>query len=280
MNIIRIIAVGIFVILIQYCKNTEEKYNKNMRNILEQFRQTEFPVLNKKQHEQWMFYKAIYRNEVDMVQVYLDKGFDPNYCHGECGWIDSNPLAVVTETFYDTYSRYLRGEKIVEPIPDVETLQVLMTGGADINRRPYIWDRVHRYNNNDLEDHWCTRGTVNGVRQGEETDMKVFFIKDVNRIIEAFLKAGADPDMLGHPYPFSWEALKARITDEQAKEYFAKGSRAINEAIEKGIAWESQVDLLLKYTVLDEESLKAAERSNDPEMVKKIQMLWEVQKSK
>jgi hypothetical protein len=102
----------------------------------------------------------------------------------------------------------------------------------------------------------------------------------VNRIIEAFLKAGADPDLPGHPYPFSYEAMKARITDEQAREYFSKGTRAINEAIAKGMAWESLVDLLLAYTQLDEESLKAAERSNDPAMVRKIQKLWQVQKMK
>ena len=41
------------------------------------------------------------------------------------------------------------------------------------------------------------------------------FMSDANRLIEAFLKAGADPDKLGHPYPFSYEAVKARILSFQ-----------------------------------------------------------------
>jgi hypothetical protein len=52
------------------------------------------------------------------------------------------------------------------------------------------------------------------------------------------------------------------------------GTRAINIAMEKGIKWESRVDLLLQCTKLYEESLKAAERSHNSEMVKKITKLW------
>jgi hypothetical protein len=274
-----IILSGVFGILIsivsQSCKNKNGHYNQNMRDPIESFRRTEIPL--KSDAEQWLFYDAIYGEESDKVQAYLNKGFDPNYCHGECGWVDSNPLAVVAESFYNTYWRTFRGEKIPYPIPDIATLEVLVAGGADVNMRPYIWDRVRIHNNKDLNSLWGS-SSVNGKPDGIEADMKDCFIKDANRVLEAFLKAGANPDMLGHPYPFSPEAMKARITDEQAKGYFAKGTRAINEAIEKGLAWESQVDLLLKYTNLDEESLKAAERSNDPAMVKKIQKLWKAQR--
>jgi hypothetical protein len=223
------------------------------------------------------FYNVIYREEPDEVQKHIDYGLDPNYCYGECGWVDSNPLDIVAYGHYSTYYIHLFGDEIPDPIPDVATLQVLITGGADINRRPYIWERVYRFSNKGLKRRWqsdsiaCTPGVV-------EKELKAYYIKDANRILEAFLKAGADPDKLGHAYPYSSEAMKARIADEQAKEYFAKGTRAINEAIEKGIAWESQVDLLLKYTNLDEESLKAAKRSNDPAMVKKIQKLWKAQR--
>lgn len=206
-------------------------------------------------------------------------GLDPDYCLGECGWGDSNPLAVVSEGFYTTYYRTLRGDSIPDPTPDIATLQALVTGGADVNKRPYIWDRVYRHTNKRLNNKWKS-ARVDGKPVGVEEDVKRYYIRDVNRIIAAFLKAGADPDLLGHPYPFSYEAMKAKITDEQAQEYFSKGTRAINEAIAKGMAWESQVDLLLEYTQLDEESLEAAKRSNDPEMVKKIQILWQKQNTK
>jgi hypothetical protein len=102
-------------------------------------------------------------------------------------------------------------------------------------------------------------------------------VADANRLLEAFLKTGTDPDKLGHPYPFSSDAMDVKITDKQANEYFVQGTRAVNVAIEKGILWESQVDLLLQYTKLDEESLKAAERSNDPVMIEKIKNLWKEQ---
>ena len=101
------------------------------------------------------------------------------------------------------------------------------------------------------------------------------YVKDANRVLRALLEAGADPDKLGHPYPFGFDWKVPFLTDKKANKYFAQGTRAINEAIEKGIIWESQVDLLLKYTSLDEESLKAADRSNDPAMIEKIQKLWQ-----
>ena len=265
-SIIVIIVVSVILIGIVFssCKNNDTG------------RKISLPILTKL--EQRSFYNAIYGEKPGEVQIYLNNGLDPNYCHGECGWADSNPLAVVAESGYITYYKHLLGEKIPNPTPDVATLQVLVAGGADVNRRPYIWDRVYRWNNKDINNTWDGY-FVDGKPVGSEKDYKAFYIKDANRIIEAFLKAGADPDKLGHPYPFSWEAMEARITDEQAREYFSKGTGAINEAIEKGMAWESQVDLLLQYTQLDEESLKAAERSNDAAMVKKIQKLWEARTS-
>jgi hypothetical protein len=99
-------------------------------------------------------------------------------------------------------------------------------------------------------------------------------------VLEAFLKAGADPDKRGHPYPYSYEAMRNRITDEEADEYFAQGTRPINEAIKKGIRWERQVDLLLQYTVLDEDSLIAARESRDPAMIEKITKLWDEQNAR
>jgi len=274
MNYIKITISSLLVgIVLQSCQNKEKHSNDSSKKI-------EVSInLNTDKKQQRQFYNAVYRQEPKEVKEFLDRGFDPDYCLGECGWGDSNPLAVVAEGFYTTYYRMLDGEEIPEPSPDVATLQVLVKGGADVNRRPYIWDRVYRFNNKKLNTEWGSV-IVNGKPIGDEKDVRAFYIKDVNRIIEAFLKAGADPDLPGHPYPFSREAINVRITDEQAKEYFSKGTRAINEAIAKGMAWESQVDLLLKYTSLDEESMKAAERSNDPAMISKIEKLWCAQEEK
>lgn len=42
--------------------------------------------------------------------------------------------------------------------------------------------------------------------------------------------------------------------------------------------WESQVDILLEYTKLDEASLAAARESGDPAMAAKIAALWRKQR--
>ncbi len=223
-------------------------------------------------------YNAVYQRQIEWTKEILANGADPNYCRGESGWVDSNPLNVVSESHYTTYYRRLRGEVIPEPALDVAIFTLLIEAGADINRRPYIWNRVHLYKHEDFNRLWKSV-MVNGEYVGVEADLKESSIKDANRLLEAFLKAGADPDKLGHPYPFSSEAMYARITDEEADTYFAQGTRAINEAIKKGMAWESQVDLLLQYTSLDEKSLEAAQESNDPAMIEKIHTLWQEQQN-
>jgi hypothetical protein len=112
----------------------------------------------------------------------------------------------------------------------------------------------------------------------EEADKeKAGFVQDANRLIKAFLEAGADPDQLGNQYPYRPYQKDKYMSDEEANSYFAQGTRAINEAIKKGMVWESQVDLLLQYTKLDEASLEAARESNDPVMVEKIERLWHEQ---
>lgn len=212
--------------------------------------------------------------QVNEVNRLLLQGADPNKCIGEFGWIDNNPLFVIP-----TYLTLWRDEgEIQVPFPDSEILNLLLDAGADINARPYVWFKVFAYDNDNIK-----RIKEQKKYQGELDENPIYkrdvetLMNDVNRFIDALLKAGANPDALGHPYPFSHEAISNRITDIQAKEYFARGTRAINVAIEKGIIWESQVDLLLQYTKLDEESLKAAECSNDPAMVEKINRLWEIQ---
>jgi hypothetical protein len=232
-----------------------------------------------KQHNPYYFYRALYTNDAELVKRFLEAGTDPNYCRGENGWVDSNPLKVLAESFYNTYDYgYGSRPKVVpDPVPDVEIFWLLLNAGADINKLPYIWDRVFIYSNQSLDRkrQRIIRDIASGNAALEEE--KRTFIKDANRLLEAFLKAGADPDKLGHPYPFGYDWKVPFLTDKKANKYFSKGTRAINIAIEKGIVWESQVDLLLQYTTLDEESLKAAERSGDPAMVEKINALWKKQ---
>jgi len=220
----------------------------------------------------YYFYNALYQDDVDLVRRFLEAGSEPNKCRGENGWVDSNPLKVAAEGFYNTFDfrNNVPKDNIPEPAPDVEIIQLLVSAGADVNRLPYIWDRVYRYS----EPSNLPRDPV--VAQ-LRTDA---FVKDANRVLSAFLEAGADPDKLGHPFPFGYDWKVPFLTDKKANKYFMQGTRAINIAIEKGIVWESQVDLLLQYTKLDEESLKAAERSNDPAMMEKINRLWEIQQDK
>ncbi len=233
----------------------------------------------------WGFYNSIYRATMGFesqpgVHYYLENGYDPNYCRGEVGWCDSNPLSVVSESSYIAYYRIKRGEEIPDPPPDVAILQLLIEYGADINRRPYVWESVCANNNRWVRslkrDH--ERGTKTFEEMQDEIDS---YVEGANRLLEAFLKAGADPDKLGHPHPFRLDQpysfmgeLLYRMNDKKAEKYFAQGTRAINEAIKKGMVWESQVDLLLQYTTLDEKSLEAAEESNDSAMIEKINTLW------
>lgn len=225
-------------------------------------------------------YHAIYNRDIIKVDNLLKNGADPNYCYGESGWVDSNPLNVVTESFYDTYYRRKRNAIIPNPTPDVKVFELLVEAGADLNRRPYIWNRVNNYDNAFFDKIKDSTRNFNE-KSGKPKDYKEHlnnFIEDSNRILKVLLEAGADPELKGHSYPFSSEALHAHITDKKAKEYFENGSRAINVAIAKGNAWESQVDLLLQYTKLDKESLQAAEKSNDPIMIEKINKLWDIQR--
>jgi hypothetical protein len=230
-----------------------------------------------------MWAAIVWRN-TDALKEYLVLGYDPNQCLGEEGWQSSNPLGMVMRQVYFTYKDNI---SIPPLIPDEAMLNVLVKWGADINKLPFIWLGVYVWNNYNLERiQYHVKGENDGsvieVTQEEADKEKALFVKDVNRLMNAFLEAGADPDKLGHPYPYDpdmntdhyWTDLF--MSDEEANTYFAQGSRPINEVIKKGIVWESQVDLLLRYSSigLDEASLEAAHESNDPAMIGKISRLW------
>jgi hypothetical protein len=231
-------------------------------------------------------WRAIELWNVDKVKQYLEEGYDPNKSRGEQGYRDRNPLDIIAKSFYDTYIRISLEEKIPDIPPDVAILQLLVEAGADVSRRPYIWNRVWTWKNSGL-DYRAKRKNLRRLGRPPETIKEleeyanekiiepIYFINDANRVIEAFLKAGADPDKRGHPYPY--ETMRNDITEEEADDYFAMGTRPINEAIKKGMRWESQIDMLLQYTTLDEDSLVAAQESEDPAMLKKIEKLWKEQ---
>lgn len=223
-------------------------------------------------------YRAIQHFDTDEVMELINKGADPNYCKGEIGWVESNPLGVLS--WYNTRHYFGSTRVNPDPLPDIAIFNILVNAGADINRRPYIWSHVNRVNNEEFE-HIIRHRKINheSMDESDIIDEELQLVDDVNRLIKCFLSAGADPDKLGHPYPYSNNLGVLFLNDKKADKYFSKGTRAINEAIEKGILWERQVDLLLQYTKLDKESLEAAKRSNDPDMIEKINKLWELQQA-
>jgi hypothetical protein len=237
--------------------------------------------------ERWRrkhLYEAVRSLEAEKVREYLSQpGYDPDRCLGVEGWISTNPLNALVRRFYNTYAKqkYLN-ETIPSPVPDIAVFNVLVEGGADINRLPYIWLRVYEWGTffTDPIQKKTTmqfRGKFEATQEEADEEIR-YFIEDANRLIRAFLEAGADPDKLGHPYPFGRQVAEMdNFSDEEANEYFVQGTRPVNEAIKKGMVWESQVDLLLQYTGLDEASLEAARESGDPGMVEKIEKLWQEQ---
>jgi hypothetical protein len=241
-----------------------------------------------RQTEMW---KAIEWYDIDKVKRYLEEGYDPDRSNGDQGYKTRNPLDIVTNGFYTTYAR--RWEEMPDPTPDVAIVRLLVEAGADVNRRPYIWRRVSTYGNwildqevereiNSRSNEWNYYDAPAEAKEkelynydGVEEIVTLYFVNDSNRVLEALLKAGADPDKRGHPYPYN--DAPNNISEEETNKYFAKGTRPINEAIKKGMRWESQVDLLLQYTTVDKDSLKAAKASKDRAMRKKIEKLWKEQ---
>jgi hypothetical protein len=49
-------------------------------------------------------YDSIQRFDTEEVASILSQGADPNYCRGESGWFDSNPLSVIS--WYNTRSYF------------------------------------------------------------------------------------------------------------------------------------------------------------------------------
>ena len=261
----------ILIMLLTGCKanSMEKKYTDIMINALRFIRENPTFGFSEEQMLNRNFYHAItwYESRLDNVKECLENGCDPNYCYGECGWVESNPLMYLSQGTYTTYYRIIDGDDIPNPTPDVQLLLLLLEKGANIHYYPYIYAIVHRNNN--------TKNKVG--------DLLYSYIADCNRILKAFLDNGADVNKKGHPYPFSYEysyeSLKLLPEDayEDVYKYFnsPEATTPLYEAIKKGIVWESQVDLLLEYgATLDESCLEAARLSGDEAMVEKINKLW------
>ncbi|MCR5385664.1 MAG: hypothetical protein K6E69_00950 [Treponema sp.] len=220
------------------------------------------------------FYEAVYGKDFEWVKNHLKAGYDPEKCKGEAGWVDSIPLKVVVETLH---SYIIDGQN-----SDTMIIDLLIQYGADVNRLPYVWDRIYLYNDFDIiEERYKNNYKKDGilyegaVKEKEERE----WVAKINRVIEKLLLAGADPNMKGHPFPFgtSWQLLF--FTDKKAFKYFnsKEATTPLYEAIKKGMKWESQVDLLLKYgATLDESCLEAAKLSGDAAMLEKIEKLLKI----
>lgn len=208
------------------------------------------------------------------VQDYLDTGCDPNYCLNLTeGWQYTNPLML-----FNTAAIYVTYVEENPSYPDIKVFNQLMAAGANINKYPYVWAAVFCRGN------WLIDMTRQSFQEGEitETDMKneiASDIKDTNRVLKLFLDAGADVNRKGSPVPFE-KNICEKISEAKIQKYFNSpdSTSPIYEAIKKGMVWESQVDLLLEYgAILDESCLAAAKLSGDEAMIKKVKTLLELQ---
>lgn len=207
------------------------------------------------------------------VKDYLAAGLDPDYCLKMYdGWQFRNPLMLFCSDFL--LLSYYEKDYIL-PNYDVEVFNQLINAGADINKYPYIWANVYLHNDDMIRifkrDH-----------ENSENDVKTFipcYISDCNRSLKMFLDAGADVNRKGSPVPFE-KNICEKISEAKIQKYFNSpdSTSPIYEAIKKGMIWESQVDLLLKYgAILDESCLDAAKLSGDEAMIKKVKTLLELQ---
>ena len=197
------------------------------------------------------FRMYFYDDDITSIQKYLEQGNNPNKCIGSYGWIDENPLWIVLNFKSDN---------------NIEIINLLISYGADVNLRPYIWHVIDQPILTLADIAWLEEGE--GKRAVTGTTEELIYTK-----VEILLNAGADVNAKG-----ARNKLLFPSTDKAYKAYFEKeGSRPINYVIKKKLP--TVVDLLLKYTKLDENSLIAAKESGDPQMIEKINKLWEIQQN-
>lgn len=230
------------------------------------------------------FYKAVYDRDYIWTENHLKAGFDPNTCIGDAGWYDANPLKVICGKLVGSYKK-IRINETYEyekniTYPGLDVFCLLVKYGVNINKYPYIWQRVYSFNNDGLNDWWRISESVDVVipknKRKTRKQRDDEYIKDANVLLEALILAGADPNMKGHPFPYSHSRILLIFNDKWAKKYFnsPEATTPLYEAIKKGSKWESHVDLLLEYgATLDESCLDAARLSGDKAMIEKVERL-------
>ena len=271
----KIIAVFFICVLFSSCGKFEEGTVLNRLNpirlLLLNVRKNPDNISNEQRKQARAFYNAIvrYEWEPEKVKEMLAAGADPNYCYGECGWVQNNPLMLLSEMSFSSYFFKEKYGYVPDITPDVALLDDLLSYGADIHKYPYVWAIVYRNGN----------GYIRDLEKQETKDVAKVKIEstiaDTDRILRAFLEKGADVNKRGDPYPFSGDSPD-NMSDEVLNMYFNKGSTPLYEAIKKGMRWESEIDLLLKYgAIIDESCLEAAKLSGEEAMVEKIQKLFD-----
>ncbi|WP_315451141.1 hypothetical protein [uncultured Treponema sp.] len=279
----KIIAMFFICVLFSSCGKFEEGTVLNRLNpirlLLLNIRKNPDNISNEQRKQARAFYNAIvrYEWEPEKVKEMLAAGADPNYCYGECGWIQNNPLIETARSmFFDAAGFKKAYGYVPDPLPDEGRLIDLLNYGADIHKYPYAWIIVYRYGNYYIHD-----------EQLKEQDKNLMdyyisdYIKNANRLLSAFIRMGASVDAKGNHIAFDWQTYNDNLSYEDFCK-LCKTSEAttpLYEAIKKGMQWESQVDLLLKYGAqLDESCKKAAQESGDTAMIEKINKLAEEKK--
>jgi hypothetical protein len=207
--------------------------------------------VNQKTDDLFEFNMYFYENDITAIQKYLEQGNDPDKCIGPYGWIDENPLWIALNDETD----------------NIELINLLISYGANVNLRPYIWYIIDQRILTPDDMAWLKDIQENGkIGSVSGTTEELIYKK-----VEVLINANADVNAKG-----ARNRILFPSTDYVYKAYFEKeGTRPINHVIKNNLP--TIVDLLLNHTKLDENSLVAAKESGDPQMIEKIKKLWELQ---